>query len=123
MTLDQRRLDRVEGTVGALEVLDRDELLAVEHRHELDAAVDGPVAHDAALELAQHHRTGAAIALGATLLGAGAALDLAQVAEHREVGVHALELADLAAEDKAHRACGLCRLGVWRRHPGPQLPR
>ena len=61
--------------LGVLQVLDREELAAVERGHELDAGVDRAVDQPAALAPRHHHRAGAAVALVAAFLGAGAPLD------------------------------------------------
>ena len=101
VTLDHGLLHGVQGAVGPAQVLDRDQLLAVELRHEQDAGVDRAIADAIALELAQHHGTGAAIALGAAFLGAAAALHLAQPVQHGEVRIEPAQLARLMAEKEA----------------------
>ena len=98
--LDQRLLDGVEIAVAVRQVLDGDQLLAVERRHELDAGIDRAIAEPVAVELAEHHRAGAAIALGAALLGAAAPLDPAQILEHGHRRIDRAELAEPAAEQE-----------------------
>jgi len=68
--IDQRLLHRVQRAAGAAQLIDRDELLAVERADEGDAAIDGAPAQAARAGLTHHHGAGAAVALGAALLGA-----------------------------------------------------
>ena len=95
--LDHRLLDRVEIAV-ALEVLDRDQGLAVEHAHELNAAVDRPIPQPAVLEVPDNGGARAAIAFGASLLGAGQPLRLAQITKHGQRRIDRIEPPDLAVE-------------------------
>jgi xanthine dehydrogenase small subunit len=69
-------------------------------------------------ELAEHDRARAAIALGAALLGAGAAAVLAQVFEDRARGVDVRDLGDLAVEDEADGAARRL-VGARRCHASP----
>ena len=66
-------LNRVQFPVRR-EILDRDELGSVDLAEQQDAGIDGLVMHPAAAHPAQSHGAGAAIALGATFLGADATL-------------------------------------------------
>ena len=74
VAVHHRLLHRVQRAVRTLQILHGDELLAVQGRQELDAGIDGTIADPVAVQLTQRHGTGAAIALGAALLGAGAAI-------------------------------------------------
>jgi hypothetical protein len=79
-----RLLDRVEHPVGALQILDRDEQLAVEHRQEHQTRVDGSPRHRAiGRRLAEHHGAGAAVAFGASFLDPPMPGEAAQVLENR----------------------------------------
>ena len=71
MTIDHGLLHRMQGAVRARQILDGQQLLAVEGGEELDAGIDGAISEALARDLAQHHGAGAAIALGAAFLGAG----------------------------------------------------
>ncbi|MCY1245163.1 hypothetical protein D9M72_582870 [compost metagenome] len=108
-----------------LEVVDGDELLAVQRGNEGQAGIEGAVA-DAlgalgADQFADHHGAGAAVTGGAALLGAGLAEVLAQVVEHGEIRVEAVFDSQLAVEQEPdHRAClqaGSCFWagGLWER--------
>ena len=88
---------------GCAQVLDRDQLLAVQLRQEQDAGVERAVAQALAVRLAEHHGAGAAIAFGAALLGAGPALHLTQIVQHREVRVDLAQRARLVAEEETDR--------------------
>src|SRR5690606_18073318 len=103
VALDHGLLYGMERAVGAAQVLDRDQLPAVALRHEQDAGVDRAVADPLAVELAEHHGAGAAVALGAAFLGPGAPLGLAQPVQDGEVRIEPAQLARLVAKEKAHR--------------------
>ena len=111
MAVDQRLLHRVQRTVALLQVLDREQGLAVERRQELDAGIDGAqrqAAHDAAgggreaRDLADHDRAGTAVTLVATFLGAVARGVLAQPVEHAARRVRIRHLDDLTTVKKAN---------------------
>ena len=55
---------------SGLQVLDREQRLAVERRQELDAGIDRAKVQSLAMPLGEHDGAGAAIALGAAFLGA-----------------------------------------------------
>ncbi|MNO59771.1 hypothetical protein D3C76_503670 [compost metagenome] len=89
---------------AVLEVVDADELLAVQRGNESQAGVEGAIA-DAlgafrADQLADHHGAGAAVAGGAALLGAGFAEVLTQVVEHGKVGIEPVFDPQLAIEQE-----------------------
>eukprot|EP01035_Chromulina_nebulosa_P065755 gene65755-89973_t len=65
--------DVVEKPIKAEQMLDRQQLAAIERRQEADAGIDSLVAQPPAIEPADDDGTGAAIALGAALLAAGQA--------------------------------------------------
>jgi hypothetical protein len=134
VAVDQRLLHRVQAVHGVralvallkrggrgclrslalvLEVLDREQRLAVERGQELDAGIDRlqPQAADrvgrAGLgQLADHHGARTAVALVATLLGAGAARVLAQPVEHRAGRVDATDVDDLSAMEESDGLAG-----------------
>ena len=88
-----------------LQVLDRRELPAVQHRHELDAGIDRAMLQPAlAVRLGEHHRAGAAIAFRAAFLRAHAPLVPAEIFEHRQRRRHAVERALLVAQQEADLA-------------------
>ena len=66
-------------------------------------ALTAAVAQPAAVELADHHGAGAAVALGAAFLGAGQAPVEAQPVEHRQGRIAAIDLDQLVAEQEAQR--------------------
>jgi len=81
--LDERALDRMEfAAIG--KIFNRDELAAVGLTRQRDAGVNRLIDPFLAYDAAQHHRTGTAIALSATLLGARRPLHEAQVVEQRQ---------------------------------------
>src|SRR5205807_9549541 len=86
------------------EVLDSDELFAVERRHEQDARVNGAVADAAALELAEDDRAGAAVALGTALLGATSRGNRPQVGEHRHGRINLMRGLHPAVQNEADGA-------------------
>jgi hypothetical protein len=106
MGLDHGALHRVQRPVRRLEALDRHHLLAVERRHEADARVDRAVAHRAAVRLAHDHGAGAAVALGAALLGAAAPERAAKVLQQRGGRGRVARLDDLAVEQEPGVAFG-----------------
>src|SRR6185436_2200263 len=107
-----RLLHRMERAFSALQVLHREERLAVERRQELDAGVgaaqaqpaDDVVArHAGGRELADDDRAGTAVAFVAAFLGAGAARVLAQPVEDGARRRGAVDLDDRAAVEEADR--------------------
>src|SRR5262245_22069334 len=116
VAVDHRLLHRMQRTVGALEALDGDELLAVERRDKLDARVDGAEAHAIAFELGQHYRARAAVALGTAFLGSGPAEILAQEVENALGRRDTLDRADPAVEREPDRAA-VRRCFLPARHP------
>jgi hypothetical protein len=92
------------------QAFDGEQGAAVQHRGEQDAGVDRTEADLAVLQFAQHHGAGAAVALRAALLGAGAAQVVTQQVEHRQRRVDVGEFADLAIQQESDRAAHLnCR--------------
>ena len=95
-----------------LQILDREQRLAVQCRQELDAGVDGAQLQPAdgarlaiGRQLTDHHGAGTAIAFVAAFLGAGAARVLAQPVEHRARGVNAGHLHDTTAMEESNGLC------------------
>jgi len=75
-----------------LEVFDADQLLAVQRRNKGQARIETAIANVFAagvigLQLADHHRAGAAVAAGAAFFGAGFTYMLTQVIEHGQIRV------------------------------------
>ena len=103
--LDHRFLERVEPAI-LRQPLDCDQRLAGELRHRHQAAIDRLVAHARAVRDAEHHRAGAAIALGAALLGAGESPFGPQPVEHGRRRRHAADLAGLSVEQNSDRSAG-----------------
>ncbi len=105
VAFEQRLLRRVQRAVGG-EVLDAQQGLAVEHRQESQAGVDAAQAQLFARpgQPGQQHGAGAAVALVAAFLGAGAARMLAQPSQRRGRRWQALDLDDGTAVDEADRA-------------------
>ena len=116
--IDQRLLNRVQRSV-ALQSLDREQGLALQHRQQLDAGIDAapaqtvclPVLAAARIDLGHRHRAGAAIALGAAFLAAAQTPFLAQPLQQGLLGLEAGFEHRLAIEQELQR----------RRHD--QLPR
>ncbi len=98
VTIDHGLLRRMQSAVRARQVLDGQQLLAVEGGEKLNAGIDGAIGEALARDLAKHHGAGAAIAFGAALLGAGPTLRLAQVVQHRHGRVRDLDLTPLAPQ-------------------------
>ncbi len=89
------------------EVFRRPQRHPVNRMGQADAAVDGAVAHLAvAISLAQHHGAGAAVALAAALLGAGAAQVLAQHLQQGAVGWYIAQRHGLASAQELQGSCG-----------------
>ena len=127
VAVDHRALHRVQrvGTgrmrpAHRFEVLDREQRLAVERGQEADAGVDRPQAQAADQggcgrrrcgvgQLGHDHGAGAAVALAAAFLGAGAARVLAQPVEHAACRCDAFHAGDLPAVHEADRS-GVHRL-------------
>ena len=70
-------------------------------RGEQDAGIDRLVDQPLAAQPPQHHRAGAAVALGAAFLGAGRALGQAQIVEQRQRRRKAVSRHHLAAPQEA----------------------
>jgi hypothetical protein len=104
VVLDHRLLDRVERAVRALEVLDGQELAAVQRRHEADAGIDRAVAQPAVFGLGDDDAARPAIALGTALLGAPPEGVAPEPFEHGERRVDGLERDRLVPQKEAHAA-------------------
>src|SRR5580693_3781359 len=107
--IDHRLLHRMQ-RLAISEVLDRDELRAVELAQEQDAGIDRLAGQLAATEPRQHDRAGAAITLGATFLRTRGALVLAQPVEHSGARREAVERDLAPAKPEAQRVT------AFRRH-------
>ena len=111
VAIDQRLLRRVQrAAADRLQVLDREQRLAVERGQQADAGVDGTECEPADRlrvailgQLANDDGAGAAVALVAAFLGADAAGVLAQPVEHAAGGRGLADLDDLAAVEEADR--------------------
>ena len=101
MAVDHRLLDRVQAAVRTLQILDGEQLAAVEGAHELDAGIDRAVVEPIGVGLGHDHGAGAAVALVAPFLGAGAAPAQPEPVEHRLGRVDPVELDQLVAEEEA----------------------
>ena len=86
MEIDHRLLHRVQPALFAAQMLDGDDMGAVERAEEADAGVDPLIGEFAAGELPDQHRAGAAIALGAAFLGAAQRTVEAQPVEQGRIG-------------------------------------
>src|SRR4029078_9532443 len=84
------------------EIIHRDDFLAVDLAHELNAAVHGLIADLALLQRAERDGAGTAIAFGAALLGAAGALLETQIVQHRIHWPNAGQLDDLAPPQKPY---------------------
>jgi hypothetical protein len=83
MAVDHRLLDRVQATAFVAQMLHGDHLGAADLRQKQDAGVHLAVPDRTVVQRAEHDRAGAAVALGAALLGASAPLNLAQILQKR----------------------------------------
>jgi hypothetical protein len=88
---------------GLLQVFDREQGLAVERGRELDAGIDRLQFQLAVFQRTDDHGAGAAVALGAAFLGAGAAQVLPQVLQDGLRRRHVAHFVDGVAEVKADR--------------------
>src|SRR4030095_17260835 len=109
-------LNRMQRAVGAFQSFDGDQFLAVERGHELNARIDRAKAHGIAVELSKDHGTRAAIALGASLLGADTPQLFAEQVEHASRRRYGFDGADLAVEHETNRVASFRRL-LPSRHP------
>ena len=101
MALQHRLLRRVQTAVGACQVLHRPERHGVDRVRESDAAVDRAIADLPVLQLAEHHRAGAAVAPGAALFGSGAVQIFAQQLEQCAACRHIVQFDNFSAPDEA----------------------
>ena len=69
MEIDHRTLDRVQRAIRARQMLDGDDMTAVQRGEEPDAGVDGLVDQRPVGQASDQHGAGPAIALGAAFLG------------------------------------------------------
>jgi len=99
VAVDHGLLDAVQAAL-VLEVFDADQLLAVQRGDEGQAGVEGAIAQAVIHQLADHHGTGATVTGGAALLGSGLATMLAQVLQHRGVGIECALAAQFSIEEK-----------------------
>ena len=88
-------------TLIAHEILDGDEFAAVDLAEEADAGVHWLDDEPPVAQAHERHRAGAAVALGAALLRAEAALVEAQVIKQSRARTKAVELDNSAAPQKA----------------------
>ena len=103
MVVDHGLLHRMQAVIAG-EAFNRDELLAVECRQELDARVDGPNRYVIALSIQFRNDdgAGAAVTLGAAFLGAGTTEILAQELQHGPRRVYVGEFIALAVENETN---------------------
>ena len=101
VALHHRLLDRMQTAIRAFEMLDREQLAAIQRRQEADAGIDRFIAQIAAVEPPDNDGAGAAIAFGAAFLRAGHALVEPQPVEHRQGRVAAVEFDQPVAEQEA----------------------
>ena len=94
-------LHRMELPCWTCQILDGQELLAVERGQELDAGIDRAVDETPVLHLAQRHGARPAVAFGAAFLAAGPAFLAAQIVENREGGVVDRDFAQLLAKKES----------------------
>ena len=100
VAIDHRLLHRMQAAVRAFQMLDRQQLAAVQRRQEADAGIDRLVAQPSAIEPADDDGAGAAIALGAAFLAAGTRAVIAQPVEHGQGRVDARQADDLTIQTK-----------------------
>jgi hypothetical protein len=83
MMLDHRALHRMRLTIGVRQMLDRQELFAVESGREHNARINGAVVDGVSRRFAKYNCTRTAIAFGATLFRANEFLDRPEIVEDR----------------------------------------
>ena len=101
MAVHHRLLRRVQRPVVCCQVFHRPQRHAVDGMGKAYATIDGAVPELAVNNFPKHHRTGAAIALVATLLGAGLAQVLAQDFQKGPGGWYIGQRDELAAADES----------------------
>src|SRR5690606_5991622 len=99
--VDQRLLYRMERTVGALQVLDGDDMAAVERAEEADAGIDAFIDKSALRQPPDEHGAGAAVAFRAAFLAAAQRAPQPQEIEQRLIRPHIGEGDFLAVEQEA----------------------
>ncbi|MNM82598.1 hypothetical protein D3C81_946310 [compost metagenome] len=113
MAVGHRLLHAVQMT-GLAEILDAEQLLAVQRGNEGQAGIQAAVAQTFAVggrvRLGDHHGTGTAVAGSAAFLGAAATEMAAQVFEHRQVRIERSLATQLAVEQKLDHGGPLPRL-------------
>jgi hypothetical protein len=108
VALDHRFLHRVQFATGRTQILDREERLAVERRHELDADIDRLQFDVVAVQLAHDDGARTAIALGAAFLRARTPM-LAQPLENALRRVDVVDRDDPPSEHEADAVgAGIC---------------
>ncbi len=122
MMVDHRLLYGVQSAGGLLQALDRDELLAVQGRQKADTRIDRTIRDTSTRQFAEHDGAGAAISLGAALLGTASALNLAQVVENGHGRRWLIDAHDAAVQNEPQSLCGAGVCTGGERHRG-QLPR
>jgi hypothetical protein len=78
-------LDRMQTAILAAQVLDGDNVTAIEGGKKADAGIDGFIFQDATVQAANEYGAGAAITLGAAFLASGQAAFQAKVVQQRLV--------------------------------------
>ncbi len=96
MVLDHSRLHRVEPALGQGEIVDGDDLHAIDLSQQMDAAVDGPIAQLTIDQRSNGDGAGATVAFGTPLLGPAGALLEPQVVKNGGGGRDIIEFDDLA---------------------------
>ena len=99
--IDQRPLHRVQRAVRPGEMLDGENLAAVQAAYELDAAIDRLIAQAPIEGAHANHRAGAAVAFVAAFLGASQPGLQAQIIEQGHAGVDVGQHDRLGAQEKA----------------------
>ncbi len=85
----------METSIRRAQTFHGDEGFAVQRGDKLNTGIDGATPHPIIVQVCHHNRTGAAVALGTTLFGAGAAQALTQIGQNRQGGIDLPQLDDL----------------------------
>ena len=103
VVIDERLLDRMQRPF-AQQAFDGQNLTAVERREGADASVDRPIIDASRHRSTDRDRASAAVAFGAALFHAGAALRQAQPIEQRRRWLETCQFVKLVVQQESNRA-------------------
>ena len=88
-------------SIGFAQVLDSDELLAIQGGQKLDTGINRPVTNFTIVQFADNHRTGATITFSTPFLGAVQPLVFAKILKNGSSRVAALNMVKFSLPSKA----------------------